>query len=244
MANPMMSPAAAAAQAAVPMIAAPKPRGGKKGLVLGLSGAGLAAVAVIVVMLVRSNKPTDDPGPLGSVVTAQSTSGGPAAVSAEIPQDTATQASTGTPSLTPTLPANPQHKSTTGKATATHTGTATATATPAPSQTAPNPNPVPVTVPSTTPAQPTQPPPSNPACDACMAAASRGDIAGAARNYSGCTNPSVKESCGSSIRRGATEAAKVALRSHDCAKLQSIKAALDGAGISAPAVASAANNCR
>ena len=240
-ANPMMSPAAMASPAAaVPIIAAPKSRGGsKKGLALGLSGAGLAAVAVIVVMLVRSNKPTDDPGALAAVAGGASASAAPATLSAEIPQDPATQVTGQKPSEIPTLPPNPQHKPT-GKATSTHTGTATTT----PSQVTPNPTPP---TPSTAPVQPTpaQPPANTDAtCNACIAAASRGDIAGAAQSYKGCSNPTLKESCKSSINSGARSAASAAFRSKDCAKLQQLKSALDAAGLPNGSVTSAASTCR
>ena len=236
-ATPAVSPVAMA----VPMIAAPKGRGGgKTGLVLGLAGAGLTIVAVIVVLLVRSNKPTDDPAISMSASAAPSA---PATLSAEIPQDNAAQVTGQTPPpvIEPTLPRSQTKAPNKTAASAQPSAAASAAKTTPP--VASTPPPVASTPPQ--PTQPTQPPPqANPACDRCIAAASSGDIVGASGFFNSCTDPAAKGRCSSIARGGSIRAVQAAMASHDCNRVRAIAAAASQMGAAPTAVQNAANNCR
>jgi len=243
MATPAVAPAAVMA-APVPFIAGPKPKGGgKTGLVVGLVGAGLAGVAVLVVVLVRNNRPTDDPAALVSAAAASASAatGAPAAVSAEIPQDTGTQVAVLNPTVAPTRE-NPQPRST-GKATGTHTGTGTGTGTGTATIPPPQPSSVPNPIPTpSTPAQPPQPPANqDAACLACIASAGSGDISGAASKYAACSNSALKQQCASTASRGASLAGRAA--NGDCTKIKSIKNSLASMGANSAPINAAAAKC-
>jgi hypothetical protein len=238
-ANAAVSPAAA-----MPMIAAPRSRGGgKTGLVLGLSGAGVVAVAVLVIVLVRSNKPTDDPSVIGSVASVSSASMAPATLSAEIPQVNAGQVPVQMPQpIEPTLPNTQQRKGPAKTTTAAATGSA---ATVAPQVSSPPPVvPTPSAV-TTPPVQPTQPPAqNNAACDSCLAAASNGDMSSAGRYLAQCTDSSAKQRCVDRARSSAMRAAKGAVTSHDCAKAAAIRTAANAIGAGSPQTDAIANSCK
>ncbi len=232
-ANAAVSPAAA-----MPMIAAPRRGGSKTGLVLGLSGAGVVAVAVLVIVLVRSNKPTDDPGILGSAASSSTASAAPATLSAEIPQDNAAQVPAQTPQ--PAEPTLPTQRKPPGKTTtAASTGSATKVA----PQVSSTPSPTPST-PSTPPVQPTQPPAqNNAACDSCITAASSGDLPNAARYYAQCTDSAGKQRCGGKARTGAMIAAKNASARHDCGAARAIQSAAASMGAGSPQTDAIVNAC-
>ncbi len=224
---------------AAPVIAGPR-SGGKGGLVIGLSTAALAIVAVIVVVFVRSNKPADDPSKiaLSSASAAASAQLAPATLSAEIPQDTAAQMPGQALPVEPTLPQSAQHHAAAKPSTSAHTSTsATPSAKPVPTPSNP---------PATNPGA--QPPPTgaqpNPACANCIAAASSGNLSQAASYLSQCTDQTLKDQCRNTARRGAIQAVGPAMRAHDCSKVQQIKAAADAMGASTPALANAAQTCR
>jgi eukaryotic-like serine/threonine-protein kinase len=222
----------------VAMIAAPRPRGGGKGgLVIGLSTAALAIIAVIVVVLVRSNKPAEDPSKI-ALSSASATPSAPATLSAEIPQDTAAQMPVPVPSVEPTLPrANTQYHPAAKPSTSAPTA---ASATPSA-----NPVPTPSNPPATNPGA--QPPPTgaqpNPACANCIAAASSGNLSQAGQYLNQCTDPTAKQQCQGKARVAAITAARQAVQAHDCAKVQQIKAAADAMGASSGPVTTAAQNC-
>ncbi len=230
-------PAAVAAVAA-PAFAARRPRGGKVGLILGLSGAGLAIAAVMAVMLVRSNKPTDDPAMAASVGSASAAPAVPATLSAEIPQDTAAQATgQATPPVAELAVAH----------TPTKTPGKTAGSAQSPSSTSAKVSPASTPTPAvlTPPTQPTQPTAAaNSACDNCIAAASSGDIVRASQYFGACTDSAAKAKCQGLARGNAIRAALGAMQNHDCGKIQQIANAISGMGETLPAVQNAANNCR
>ena len=236
------SNASAMAAAPAPMIAAPRKRGGgKSGLVIGLVGGGVAIAAVAVVLLVRSNKPADDPAitnPLASASASASASAAAATIAPEVP----TGAASPSPDLNPPIvPASPQaaaHKAAGKSTTAGSTSTQTAPSAHAATSAAPS-NPAP----SNTPA-PVQPPAQNPACAACISAASSGDIAGAARQYTSCTDAAAKAQCQGTARTRAITAAGQAMRNHDCSKVHAIATAATSMGASTGGLEKAARECQ
>jgi serine/threonine-protein kinase len=235
--------AAVAPAVSAPMMAAPRNKGGRKtGLVVGLSGAGLAIVAIMVVVLVRSNKPTDDPSVTSPITSSSSVSGAPATLTPEIPQDTGRQVAVQTPPQPdPIVPReNNQRKTSSKAATATHTSTATTAATP-PASSPPAANP-PVT-PNPTP-NPQPAAQNNAACDTCASLASNGDFSGVARTLPGCTDPAGKTRCVNAGRVGAIRSAQSAMRSGDCAKVRAIKVAAESVGAGSPALTNAASKCQ
>jgi eukaryotic-like serine/threonine-protein kinase len=237
--------ASAMAGTPAPFIAAPPKRGGgKSGLVIGLVGGGVVIAAVAVVLLVRSNKPVDDPtitNPLASA--SASASAAAASIAPEVPTGVAGGVASPTPELTPPIvPASPQAvahkasgKSTTASATSVQTSSS---AHPTPSAAPSNP------APANTPA-PTQPPAqNNAACTACISAAAAGDFATASRQYASCTDPALKSQCSNAARTGAIRAAKPALLAHDCNKLRAIATAVAGMSASSPQLTNAVNSCQ
>ena len=239
-ATPVASTLATAAVSpgvAMPVIALPKPRSVVRlGLVLGLSGTGLAIAATMVVVSVRSNKPTNSATAASTASSAAAAATATATLSAEIPQASASQLSAQTPPpVESSLPIS-QRKASSKAAATTHPGASTATASP---QNKSTPNPM------ATPAQQPQPmSQNNRACENCIALASEGDMSGAARNLGACTDPEGQSRCIGRARAGALIAAQTALRNHDCAKVSAIAAAAESMGAITPALRNAANNCR
>ena len=228
------TPAVAPAMA-VPMIAAPRPRSGKTGLVLGLGGAGLALVAVIVVVLIRSNKPADDPALSASTAAASAAPSAQATLSAEIPQDTAGQLTGQSPP--PTLPRETvQHKATSKTSTTASSAASTKPTTPQASTT-------PVTNPPASVQTPQPTAPTNAACNACMAAAASGDLAGAARSIGACTDPKGKSDCQNRAKNSANRAGQMAMANHDCGRLNALKSDLASLGTNSSLITAAAANC-
>ena len=219
-----------------PMIASPrKGGGGKTGLILGLSGAGVAIAAVMVVSLMRSNKPADEPLTTANnsqpIATANS-SAAPATLAPEIP--TAAAPTQMAPELTPPPPVESHEK---GGHRMGKTTTSTTTA----NQSAPSPKPSAARTPNAPSNQ--TPAPTNDACAACVKAAAAQDFSGAARHYAACSDPGGKAQCSSTARGMAVPAAKVAFITHDCNKVRSIAAAIASMGISSPPIQNAANDC-
>ena len=231
-ATPAVSPAIAVA---VPSFATTRPRGGKAALVLGLSGAGLAIAAVMVVLFVQSTKPTDDPAMAASTASTSPAPSAPATLSAEIPQDTAAQVTGQAPPPVAELALTRTQTKTPGKTAGSAQSPAkvpTVASTPTPAASAP-------------PTRPTQPTaPANPACDNCIAAASSGDIAGASQYFSACADAAAKAKCKGVARGSAIRAALGAMQNHDCDKVRQIANAMSNMGDTLPAVQNAANSCR
>jgi len=85
------------------------------------------------------------------------------------------------------------------------------------------------------------PPPVNPAqaCDACIAAASSGNAAGAAANFAKCTDATKKAQCTQAARNKAPAAAKAAALNGNCAAAKGIIQAAQAMGAASNALNSA-----
>ena len=68
------------------------------------------------------------------------------------------------------------------------------------------------------------------ACDACISAASAGNIQGAAVNYRKCKNAGKKRVCSGKAKRSAARAAQAAARNQNCSQARAIIAAAKGMG--------------
>lgn len=237
----------AAVNNAAPFIAGPpKGKGGKSGLLIGLVGAGVAVAAVVVVLAVRSNKPSDEP----STAPGTSASTAPSMAAATLTPEIPTGINTPTPEIAAADPVQP-HEVTThknpGRATpgsasaaasaasaATHAAPATQTGTPTATTSAQTGNATQPTTPAAT--------QSNPACASCVSAAAAGDFNSASNYYRSCSDIAEKNHCANLVRGGALAAARA--NRNDCAKLRSILAAASGMNAAAPALAKAANDCK
>jgi len=205
--------------------------GGGKGLIFGLVGVGAVLLLTMVVVLVRSQKPTDD-APL-----ALGDSSGSKAETAEIKPilEGATPPDVAPPSMPVTnTPRNspPPTGKPTGSASSTApkpTGTPTASATPS--------------APTATPTATATPPAATPdACDACIVAAGSGNLQAAAASFGRCSDAGKKTAC--------QTAAKTQLRpvltaatSGDCVKAKSLMAAFAAMGVQSPVLTKAAAAC-
>jgi eukaryotic-like serine/threonine-protein kinase len=212
MSAPMLGGPAVAAVPPAPMGGG---RGGKsgggKGLVIGLGAVGgilLIAIAVLAARSMSSKK--DDLPPLA------------------LPDSAAGSANSnaiGTGSVATIEPAVP-----------------TATATPTVATTTPTAERVPPVEASKQPSssKPATPAPASPAqaCDACIAAASSGNISGAAANFSRCSDPVKKTQCTQAAKRNAPSAARSAALNGNCAQAKAIIAAAQGLGAASGALLS------
>ncbi len=219
-----------------PMIAAPrKATGGKSGLVLGLAGGGVAIAAIMVVFLVRSNKPADDPAVTNPTATASAMeSAAPATLAPEVPTGGASPSPALTPPPEPGVPHEAAAhkaatKSTTAGATSVHTATSAASASAPPVNNPPAAQP---------PAQ------NNAACTSCISAISAEDFNSAARYLASCTDAAGKKQCQDAARNRAMAAAKTAAANHDCNKLRVLAAGVTAMGLSLRPVQNAADNCK
>jgi eukaryotic-like serine/threonine-protein kinase len=79
------------------------------------------------------------------------------------------------------------------------------------------------------------------ACDACISAASGGNIQGAAANYARCTDATKKAACSGLARRSAPDAAAAAARNGNCAQAKAIIAAATRMGAGGGRLDSALN---
>ena len=228
-----------AANNATPFVAGP-PKGkvGKSGLLIGLVGAGVAVAAVAVVLAVRSNKPSEQPG----TAPGASASAAPSMATATLAPEIPTGVNTPTPEFAPADPVKPHEVAThkaAGKTTpasasaATHTAPATQNGTP-------------TTTTSAQTGNATQPTPpvakqSNTACASCLSAAAAGDFNSASNQYRNCSDVAEKNKCANMVRASVLATARA--NRNDCAKLRSILAAASTMNAAPPALAKAANNC-
>lgn len=194
-------------------VAKPK-QGGGKGLVVGLAGVGALIVVAMAVIAVRSNKPNDDvvvpPVVAGSGGSTSAAIGGPTAEVApnistsEIP--TADPVDTAAPTPTDTTASTTKPPATSTTATAKPTATATATATSTGST-------------------------AKDSCDACLSAASSGNITSAAASYSKCTDASKKSACQAAARGKAQSVVQSQAFNGQCTQAKATAAAAEAMGI-------------
>jgi hypothetical protein len=128
----------------------------------------------------------------------------------------------------------------TGTGTASATGDPTGEPSAAPSETATSPQPT--SKPTSTP-QPTGKPTVDPskACDACLSAASGGNIGGAAAAYNRCSDAGKKAQCSQAARNKAPSAARAAALNGKCAQAKGTIAAARAMGADSPALNGALN---
>jgi hypothetical protein len=77
------------------------------------------------------------------------------------------------------------------------------------------------------------------ACDNCIAAASGGNIGGAARNYAKCTDAGKKATCSLRAKQSAPDAASRAARNGNCAQAKAIIGAANSMGAGSPRLSGA-----
>jgi serine/threonine-protein kinase len=217
---------------AAPMIAPPR-SGGGKGLIIGLASVGGALLIGMVVVLTRNGSGGGEV-PIAATETAP-TPAAPAKIAPAVdPTDTAPPLVAPPPEATPPQPTPA-------------TGTKPPPAKPAPSAQKPPEQPTPVTPPPVTPppAKPTPPPeaPRGDPCQACLAAASAGNIPSAAASYNRCSDAGQKSSCAGIVRGRAPAAAKAAAFNGNCAQAKAIAAGGQAMGVPAKAFGDVQKNC-
>ncbi|MEO8901466.1 MAG: protein kinase [Polyangiaceae bacterium] len=222
MPGPMMGSPVMAAVPPSPMTSGRnRDSGGGKGLVIGLAAAGGVLLIAIGVLAARSMSSHKDDAPITPLGTD---SGGGTGTSTPIGNGTV-QNLQPLASAAPDAPVAAQTAAPTGeKVPAVETS-----------------KPVTTAKPTTTATTPPPPPPSANSCDACIAAASTGNVAGAASNFSRCTDPTKKALCTSAARNSAPQAVKSAALNGNCAQAKAVLAAAQGMGASSPRLASALN---
>jgi hypothetical protein len=92
------------------------------------------------------------------------------------------------------------------------------------------------------------PPPVSPAqaCDACISAASGGNITGAAGNFARCTDAAKKAQCSQAAKTNAPRAAKTAALNGNCSLAEGIISAAQSLGATSGALLSslAGSSCK
>jgi hypothetical protein len=212
-----------------PMIAAVPPAptgggrrnsGGGKGLVIGLGAVGgilLIAIAVLAARSMSSKK--DDLPPIALPESGAGTTGNSGAIgTASVANIEPISPPT---AVDPALPAVPSGKPQTGVEPVKPSGGTGKTATPPP----------------VSPAQ---------ACDACISAASGGNITGAAGNFARCTDAAKKAQCSQAAKTNAPRAAKTAALNGNCSLAKGIISAAQSLGATSGALLSslAGSSCK
>ena len=183
--------------------------GGGKGLIFGLVGVGAVLLGAILILVVRSNKPSNDDLPPLALPTAAS--GGSSSQGTTTIQPLDDKAA---PDSTATSAGNPASGG--GSA-----GSSTSKpATPATGATKP-------TAGSTT----GTPPPKGDPCDACKAAAAGGNASGVVSALSRCTDEGKKAECKAILQRQAPSAVKHAALNGQCDRAKQLAAAAAAAGV-------------
>jgi serine/threonine-protein kinase len=179
--------------------------GGGKGLVIGLVAVGAVLLGAIIIVVVRSSKPTNDDLPPLDLPTAATSSPSPGTAKLD-PIDTP-------PPETPVGTGG----TTTGAGTATDPGGKPAS-----------------TVGGTTPKPPggtTPTPPKGDACDACQSAAASGNASGVVSALGRCTDEGKKAACKSTLQRTASGAVKGAAMNGQCDRAKALVQAAAAAGV-------------
>ncbi len=221
MMNAPMSPPVMAGVPPSPMTSGRNNKsGGGKGLVIGLGAVGGVLLIAIGVLAARSMSGAKDAPivPLGTDVGGGSGSLGTGAVQTLEPLASAAPDPVKTaPTAAPTDKVAPIEISKTGTGPAS-TGT-TKSSTPAPAANA---------------------------CDACIAAASSGNISGAAADFARCTDAAKKAQCSQTARNNAPAAVKSAALNGNCGQAKAILAAAQSIGAASGKLGSslAGSSCR
>lgn len=209
------------AMAAAPI---PPPRtqpggGGGKGLIFALVGIGAVLLGAIVIVAIRSNKPTDDTLPTIPIpVAGTATSGGTVR---ELPPETPP------PEATPPTPPDGAGGTT---AVATGTGAAGKASTPPPGAGGKS-------------SGTTTPPPTG-GCDSCKAAASGGNISAAVAAMGRCTDEGKKAECKAILQRSAGGAVRQAALNGQCQRAKDLASAAAAAGIKSAANGLKGTSCQ
>jgi serine/threonine-protein kinase len=247
---PMTAPAAPIARpmgpgpmapAVVAQLPPPPPparaKGGNKGLIIGLATVGAVLLVAIVVVAARSMKPSDDETQSLSLGQASSQS---TSIAPQI-EGESTAAPNAAPTPTPegTDKTQPQNtRSTTGSGTSrTGSGTASSASASSTGTTSPTGSSTSTSPTSTKPA-------GGGACDACISAASSGNVAGAASNYSKCDDASKKTQCQAIIRPKAAGAAQAAVLNGDCTRAKAIAQAAAAMSATSPQLNTIMSKCK
>jgi serine/threonine-protein kinase len=218
------TPMAVAAAPVPPPPARSSGGGGGKGLIFGLVGVGAVLLGAILIVVVRSNKPTNTDLPPIAIPTAAS----------------APTSNQGTATLEPIDKAPPEDTAATTPAPAAGTGGTTGT-TPAGK---------PTTGGGTKPAgtggsgSTTATPPKGDPCDACKAAAASGNATAAASALNRCTDEGKKAECKSVLQRSAAGAVKSAALQGQCEKAKQLIAAAAAAGVKGAERGLAGSSCK
>jgi len=220
-ASPHPAPTPMAVSAAAPIPTAPARGagggGGGKGLIFGLVGVGAVLLGAIVILVVKSNKPTNDDLPPIAINTSPTTAAtqGPVEIKPldapppELPADTGgTAAAAGGSAATPADTTKP---ATTSKPTGT----------------------------GTTPAVPKGDP-----CDACMAAASGGNATAVSGALSRCTDAGKQAQCKAMLGRTGSGAVKQAALNGQCDRAKALVAAADALGVKGTARGLTGSSCK
>ena len=201
-------------------------KGGGKGLVIGLGAVGAILLVSIAVLAARGmGDHKDDPT---TIIPLNSGSAGAGSVA--VGQGTDTE-------IKPLESAAPNPPPpATGAVSPVETGskpsgTPTTPATPS-TGTKPPPTSTPTTPPAAT---------GTAACDACIAAASSGNVSGAASNFGRCTDAAKKAQCTQAARNKAPSAARSNALNGNCGAAKAVISAAQALGAASPALASALN---
>jgi eukaryotic-like serine/threonine-protein kinase len=219
-AHPAPTPMAHAAAAAVP--AAPARGGagggGGKGLIFGLVGVGAVLLGAILILVLKSNKPTNDDLPPIAINTSPPAAAtqGPVEIKpldtppADVPVQTGGSSATasGGGAATPAETGKPAN---TGKPTGTGTGT---------------------------------PAPAKDPCDACMAAASGGNATAVSGALSRCTDAGKQAQCKAMLGRTGSGAVKQAALNGQCDRAKALVAAADAIGVKGTARGLTGSSCK
>jgi serine/threonine-protein kinase len=189
--------------------------GGGKGLVIGLAAVGAILVGAIIIVVVRSNKPTNEDLPPLAIPTA--------------PTSSTTQ---GTAKLDPIDTPPPETPPATGGTTA---ATPTAETGGKPASTG--------TTPKGTGGSGSTPPKAD-ACDACQAAAASGNASGVASALGRCTDEGKKAACKAALQRTAAGAVKQAAMNGQCDRAKALVQAAAAAGVKGAEKGLANSSCK
>ena len=220
-AHPAPTPMAHAAAAALPAAPARGAAGGGggKGLIFGLVGVGAVLLGAILIVVLKSNKPTNDDLPPIAINTAPPAAAtqGPVEIKPldtpppEVPAETGGSAATTASGGSAATPADTSKPANTSKPTGTGT---------------------------------TPPVPKGDPCDACMAAASSGNATGVSGALNRCTDAGKQAQCKAMLGRTGSGAVKQAALNGQCDRAKALVAAADAIGVKGTARGLAGSSCK
>ena len=220
-AHPAPTPMAHAAAAALPAAPARGAAGGGggKGLIFGLVGVGAVLLGAILIVVLKSNKPTNDDLPPIAINTAPPAAAtqGPVEIKPldtpppEVPAETGGSAATTASGGSAATPADTSKPANTSKPTGTGT---------------------------------TPPVPKGDPCDACMAAASSGNATSVSGALNRCTDAGKQAQCKAMLGRTGSGAVKQAALNGQCDRAKALVAAADAIGVKGTARGLAGSSCK